>query len=358
MKNITTIILGVGLLVASIVIMALVANIFNPPTVDVFIAVEDIPPGELIEPYMVSVIPAQLDNAAMYLNTDNIEQFAAGVVLDQVYAGEMIPLSSLADPSSPVLDARISLALSDPEMVALVVPVDPTTSPQSIVVGDRVDLVLAVGSGTFLSGNFESVPAPEGANDYYYQSYAFPSEEGGEGSDPFTYEDLFLEQGAQIHIQGPTPTPVVQPITLPVAKSVVLQAEVLAVQHEIIVNTAFSPDVDSPPTRKGDITALIVAVPREMEEIVAFGVANGDLRVAVVSPLAGNEGLDQTPGMSWDDLVDFFKWEREEWLGVETRTRIEYAPGASHLYPTLTAQEKQAAAAPTLIPTPTATPTP
>jgi hypothetical protein len=357
MKNITTILLGIGLLIASIAIMAVIANLINPPAVEVFVALEDIPPGELIQPHMVSVKSAQLD---MYLNTTNIEQYAAGVVIDQLYAGEMVPLSSLASPDSPVLDSRISLSLDDPEMVAVVVPVDPTTSPQSIVVGDYVDLILAVGSGTFLSGNFDSVPAPEGANDYYYQSYAFPSEDGGEGSDPFTYEDLFLEQGAQIHIQGPTPTPVIQPITLPVAKSIALQAEVLAVQHEVIVNSAFTPDTDAPPTRKGDIMALIVAVPREMEEIVAFGAANGDLRIAVLSPLADGNNFDQTPGMSWDDLVDFFKWEREQWAAGEEHAAIDYAPGASYLYPTLTAEEAPVVIAPTATatPTPTATPSP
>lgn len=63
MKNITTFILGVGLLIASIAIMALVANLFNPPAVEVFIAVEDIPLGDLIQPHMVSVISAKLENS-------------------------------------------------------------------------------------------------------------------------------------------------------------------------------------------------------------------------------------------------------------------------------------------------------
>jgi len=292
----------------------------------------------------------------MYLNTGNIDQFASGVVVGQIYAGEMIPLSSIADSDSPVLDSRISLALDDPNMVALVVPVDPKTSPQNIVVGDYVDLILAVGSGTFLSGNFDTVSAPEGANDYYFQSYGYSTEDGGESTDPFTYEELFYE-GGQINVQGPTPTSVVNPITLPVAKTVALRTKVLSVQHEIIVNAAFNPDVDAPMVSKGDILGIVVAVPREMEEIVAFGVANGDLRIAVLSPLAGEGSIDRTPGMSWDDLVAFFKWEREEWVDAEDHTDIEIAPGSSYIYPTLIAPQKNAAVSMPAQSEPTPTPT-
>ncbi len=345
MNRTTTVIIGVVLVLVAVGGFALLGNLMNPPATDILVAVEDIAPGEILQPYMVNVISVRsADKGQAYVTTDNVDTYANAMVIDQIYAGQYIPKAALSHPENPAAESRIALALNDPELVAMVVPVDPETSPQQIVVGDRVDLVLAVGSAAFLSGNFDVVPEPDQtANDFYAPTFglalADPTAMAGEPTSPLDLDDGTLTLDAPYFpIATSTPTPNPQRITLPVAKTITVEARVLHVAYELIVNATFNPDSNAPETVKGDIRALVLAVPRQAQEIVAFGVSNSALRIAVLDPLANTpEDAALTPGMSWDDLVAFFKWERAAWAEAQDgdTATLEQVPGAAALVPTL-----------------------
>ncbi len=143
----------------------------------------------------------------------------------------------------------------------------------------------------------------------------------------------------------PSPTRPPQ-VTLPIAKSLVRNARVLKVVYEMRPNPGFTGEGESAFIR-GDIQALVLAIPTEAQEIVTFALANGDVRAAVRSPLATEDDGSPTLGMSWDDLVAFFYAEREEGLQAVDPNAGLLGPGASSLWPT-----QQALNAPTNTPAP------
>ena len=280
-------IVGIVAFAAIFILIFLFVNSINPPATEVYIATRDILPGEILDldELAVVAVPAQGMEVA-YITEDNAELYGNTEVVNQIYAGEFIPISALLSIDNPVSLSRIALSISDPDHIAIVLPVDPETSPQNIVAGDYVDVTIAVGSGSLLAGSFDTVPEPEGVNDFYFQQAAdlkaIP-----------TLESPFLPTPEL------TPTPP-QPITLPVAKTVSVRARVMQVNYLLIVQP--STTNTEPRVQRGDIQSLVLEVPRETQEIISFGVANGIVRISVLHPNSAEEEFG-TAGMSWDDLV-------------------------------------------------------
>ncbi len=186
---------------------------------------------------------------------------------------------------------------------------------------------------------------------------------------PFEPREVFIgglvESGGQTFLATPVepsgqlPIPVATAVptatqfpqvTLPIAKTLVRNALVLRVVYEQRPNPGFTGEGQSAFIR-GDIQALVLAIPMEGQEIVTFALANGDVRVAVRSPLASEEDRSPTLGMSWDDLVAFFYAERELGLQAIDPNASLIGPGASALWPT-----QRALNAPTSSPTRTPLP--
>jgi hypothetical protein len=145
----------------------------------------------------------------------------------------------------------------------------------------------------------------------------------------------------------PIPSPTPEPrLSLPVTKNLVVSGRVLSVIYETPFSPAVVPGQANTDPRRGDIQALVVAVPRSVQEALAFSIANGEVRVAVLDPGAPDD-LDATAGMDWDDLVAYFRWQRQEWLASEPALEQISPAGAAAILPTLVA---------THYPTPTPTP--
>ncbi|KAA3643896.1 MAG: hypothetical protein DWQ07_17420 [Chloroflexi bacterium] len=333
-------IIGLVAFGAIFIVIFLFVNSINPPATEVYIATRDLLPGEalVLEDLAVVAVPAQ-GLEVSYVTEDNADLYNNTEVVNQIYAGEFIPISALLSVNNPVSLSRIALSISDPEHIAIVLPIDPETSPQNIVTGDFVDVTIAVGSGSLLAGSFDTVPEPEGVNDFYFQAQA------ADLTAIPTLESPFL----------PTPelTPTApQPITLPVAKTVSVRARVMQVNYLLIVQP--STTNAEPRIQRGDIQSLVLEVPRETQEIISFGVANGIVRVSVLHPNVADEEFG-TAGMSWDDMVAFFRWERDQWAAAQPGNGIEYAPGSSSLLLTLQATQR-VTSPPPIIATPTVTP--
>jgi hypothetical protein len=125
-----------------------------------------------------------------------------------------------------------------------------------------------------------------------------------------------------------------------VTKNLVVAGRVLDVLYNEQVNpvTLQSPGSSAvPQVVRGDIKALVVAVPTSLQEALAFAIANGEVRVAVLDPNATDPQTSLTAGMSWDDLQAFFTWQRQEWLATPHATDRVDPPGAAALLPALEA---------------------
>ncbi len=348
-------IIGVALVVIAFVALFLVANILNPPAQLVLVATRDIQPGERLSPDLARAVEVQLPFVDSFILEAEADQFEGAVFIEAVHQNEPIHKASLVDADNPAAVSRSSLALDDPNLVAFVIPVSPETAPPDIHEGDRVDITLGVGSATFLAGSLSVVPTP---NPFEPREVFVGGlvESGGQ-----TFLTTPVEPSGQLPIPVSTAVPTATQfpqVTLPIAKTLVRNALVLRVVYEQRPNPGFTGQGESAYIR-GDIQALVLAIPIQAEEIVTFALANGDIRVAVRSPLASEDEGSPTLGMSWDDLVAFFYAERELGLQAIDPNASLIGPGASALWPTQRALNA-ATATPTrtsLPPSPTATAT-
>lgn len=342
--------IGVALIIVAFIALFLVANIVNPPSERVLVAVRDIQPGEQLTYEMAQVVEVELPFIESFILEEEGNDFVGAVFVEPVHRNEPIHKASLVAAGNPAAAYRSSLALDDPHSVAFVVPVSPETAPPDVREGDRVDLTLGVGSATFLAGSLSVVPTP---NPFEPRQVFVGglSESGGElFLTPVAPSGEFLPTPAVTVVPYPTQQPEVR---LPIAKSLVRNALVLRVVYEQRPNPGFTGEGESAFVR-GDIQALVLAIPLEAEEIVTFALANGDVRVAVRSPLASGEDAP-TLGMSWDDLVAFFYAERERGLEAIDPEESLLGPGASALWPTNQALRTPTTAAMPLPPSPTST---
>lgn len=340
-------IVGVALVVAAFLALFLVANILNPPAQLVLVATRDIEAGERLSPELARAVEVQLPFVDSFILEAEADLFEGAVFIEPVHQNEPIHKASLIDADNPAAISRSSLALDDPNLVAFVVPVSPETAPPDIREGDRVDLTLGVGSAMFLAGSLSVVPTP---NPFEPREVFVGGlvELGGQ-----TFLTTPVEPSGQLPIPQVTVVPTATQfpqVTLPIAKTLVRNALVLRVVYEQRPNPGFTGEGQSAFIR-GDIQALVLAIPIEAEETVTFALANGDVRVAVRSPLASGEDGSPTLGMSWDDLVAFFYAERELGLQAIDPNASLIGPGASALWPT-----QRALNAPTASPTRTPLP--
>ena len=353
-------IIGIALVVVAFLALFLVANILNPPAQLVLVASRDIQAGEHLSPELARAVEVQLPFVESFILEEEADLFEGAVFIEAVHQNEPIHKASLIDADNPAAVSRSSLALDDPNLVAFVVPVSPDTAPPDVREGDRVDLTLGVGSATFLAGSLSVVPTPN----------PFEPREVFVGGLVKSGGQTFLTTPVQPSGELPIPRVTVVPtatqfpqVTLPIAKTLVRNALVLRVVYEQRPNPGFTSEGQSAFVR-GDIQALVLAIPSEAQEIVTFALANGDVRVAVRSPLASGEKGSPTLGMSWDDLVAFFYAERELGLQAIDPEASLMGPGASALWPTqralnaATATPTRTPLPPSPTPTSTATPTP
>ena len=346
--------IGLVLVLAAFVAFFLVANILNPPPTRILVASRDIAAGEALSPALAELAEVALPQSALFVREADLAEYEGAVFVEAVHQDEPLHKASLVLAGNPAAAGRSALALDDPNLVAFVIPVSPETAPGGLQVGDRVDLTLGVGSATFLSGVLASVPTP----------------------DPFEPREVFV--GGQVTVDGqqfltpvvpsgaflPTPEATPTPrqtepalVSLPIAKTLVRSARVLEVVYKRSPNPAFTGSESDSAYLRGDVQAIVVAIPRGAQEVVTFALANGQVRVSVRSPLANSDADEPTMGMSWDDLVAFFYAERALGLSAIDGQTVLLGPGASALWPTQLALMQPTATA-TQLPTTTPTPTP
>jgi len=346
-RNLLVLIVGLVLMGASFAGVFLLGQVFNPPAVQVIVASRDLSPGDVVTLRDLALVSLHIDESesgfydTIFLQSD-VQFLNNKTVTQPIAAGQPIPRNAVVSEGNA--SGGLAGQLEDPDLIAVVVPVSAETAPPGIRVGDFVDLVYGVTGAAYAP----VVPPTE----VPFQSYSAP---------------LVVEPESS---EGPgalAPTPTVTPgvmLYAPLAKTIVTNARVLDLVRETKQSsqvTSSGQTVVSEVT--GPVTALVLAVPRDAQEVVQFALDTGIVRVSLLSANARADGTragDRRPtlGMTWNDLVALLEMEREQRLAAGLPDQITGAGQDLWRQQDLAAQAAAAVAQATATPLPTLTPSP
>jgi hypothetical protein len=295
-RNAVVLVLAVVLMVVGIGGTLVLGQIFNPPAVPVVVAAVNIPAGTTLLPDMLVIDNVQVNAKVLeaLVRETELSAYLGKTVVEPIKQYEFLRKSAISAAGNPAADHRIALALDDPALVAMVVPVSPETAPDAVVAGDHIDLGLGMPGNTQFGNSLSTEPTP----------------------DPFRAR---LQPELVPEAVSATPAPVRSPeplLQLPVAKTIVSGALVLAIVREekdVVAAAGLTGGgrESRTVTVSGPATGLVVAVPREAQELLQFAIDNGLVRVAVLSAAVTPGELHRpTLGMTWNDLVALMRMDR------------------------------------------------
>jgi len=300
-----TFIVGAALTVGAFLAYLLLGNLFNPPPYQVLVVVKDVSSGETLSDDMLATSAQRISArvASGYVLAGELDQFRGALVIEPLHPGDPLTKNRLVKAGNPAAERRSALGLDDPDKVLMVVPASETNVSAGVGPGDRVDLIYSVGQPPQ-----SNAPTPA----------AFP----------------FFGSGTPAPARGAVPaiaaTPDLQ-VGLPLAKLVFYDLTVMRVRREQKPNPAYSGQAGESPYIDGPINALELLVPRVQQELLQWSIATGGkVAISIVSPEAPKDQRVETFGMTWDDLLAWFKSEREKRLAavVDGEPALPVAPGA------------------------------
>lgn len=351
-RNAAVILLATVLMAVGFLGVLFIGQLVNPPTVPIAVAVVDIPAGTTLTQAMVAIDAVKMNPKVItaLVRESELEQFIGSTVVEPIYVYQPLRKSAISAEGNPASVNRLALGLSDPGLVAMVVPVSVETAPGAIVEGDYVDLTFGVGANTTFGERLTTEATPDPFASGF--TGGFPNGFAGVATPPGIGPEVALS----LDDTAITPTPSQEPLlVLPVAKTIVSNAKVLAVirdertetvQDEGGVKTVRVPD---------KVIAIVVAIPREAQELVQFAIDNGTVRVSLLSARLDEAAPGErrpSLGMTWNDLVSIVRMERDAVLAQGLPT-VVIGPGAYAIESTRNAATE--AALETLVP-PTRTP--
>ncbi|MBU0492907.1 MAG: hypothetical protein KKA73_13910 [Chloroflexi bacterium] len=298
----------------------------QPPTHRVLVAAQDIPAYTTLTADLVAV-DEQMIHPSLLAGLVLEEQFAeveGAVTLAPIYAGEQVSRARLATGAQGDALRGLSQALNGSDLVAMVLPVDATSAPGRIRPGDHVNLVFSLGAGgsALLNGDLRVTLTNPAA--------ALPAQD---------------------------PDSVVLSATLPASMVLLRDILVLDAEFELVQNPEYTggglfggegEEASTQPAYiQGDIRSLTLLLDREQQAVLAFGMHNGRIDVAVAPGFAPDE---EQPGVSWTDL-NWWYFTRQ-WGQMGPAPWTTEPATATVPVPAVTPEPPE----PTAAPSPTATP--
>ncbi|MBU0495060.1 MAG: hypothetical protein KKA73_11655 [Chloroflexi bacterium] len=289
--------LGLIMAVMAFVAFLFVGRIFNPPPAHVVIVIQDVPRYGVITKDVLGVDDQVLhpDIAQKYVMEGELDQYLGAVAIEPLYQGDPLTKARLISGDLARGLDRLALQLDQADQVAMVIPVKPDTCPGGVRAGDYINVEFSLGqvrqqattSGVYGMSTPTPVAAPGG---------------------PLTVTKT-ITTGEYVTTTVPW---AVNVDPLPLSKAVLQRLPVLAVVREREANPQYgaSSGEDQPAYVEGDVIGLVVAVPHDAQEILTFAIDNGIVRVALVSPLALENGANSTLGITWEDIVAYIRAER------------------------------------------------
>lgn len=315
----------IGILLAGLAFVGflMLGGMMAPPPYSVVVAVQDMPAYSTLDPNALGVDAQRINSqvAQTLVLREDIDQYVGGFVLESIHAGEPLRKSAIVAPGNPQAINRLALVMTDPDKVAMVIPVDPKTAPSQIAPGDWIDLIVGLAPGNISAGSnstFSNLLAPPTPVSPIVSFGPTPAS----GVRP-----------APTLPPNPSPlNPTTNPgsvsandMNLPADKVVIQNVAVLAVRFQQVPNPAFtgsggsfgqtqqSQGTSQPAYIQGDIQTITVLVPRASIELVTFGKDNGRVHVVLLpakTAEAAQGAQAPTLGITFNDVLAWMMRER------------------------------------------------
>ena len=319
----------IGLLLAGLAFVGflMLGGMMAPPPYSVIVATQDIPAYSTLDSNALGVDAQRINSqvANMLVLREEVDQYAGGFVLETIHAGEPVRKSAIVAPGNPQAINRLALVMTDPDKVAMVIPVDPKTAPSQIAPGDWLDLVVGLAPGNISAGSnttFSNLLAPPTPVSPLV-SYG-PTPTGG--AKPVPTLPSSSPSGSSSNIGSVNATD----MNLPADKVVIQNVPVLAVRFQQVPNPAFTGSgggfggsqstegTSQPAYIQGDIQTITVLVPRASVELLTFGKDNGRVHVVLLpakTAEAANGAQSPTFGITFNDVLAWMMRERSQVSG-------------------------------------------
>jgi hypothetical protein len=314
-----TFFIGLILFIAAFGVILVAGSIFNPPPYRIVIALESIPPYTTLTRDMLAVDEQTMNQrvASRLVHEAEIEVYLGGMVIETIHAGEPLRRNAVVTADNPAAVSRLSLALTDPDMIAAVIPVSSKIIPDNVSVGDYVNVTMG------LAGNVASMASSSGSA----SPWGAPPSLTTPTPTPALTSTL---PPTSTLLVSPSPLPLdgeVPEVAPPLDKIVLPHLQVIDVTREKVANPNYGmtfgqEGAQEPPFLEGNLESITLLVPKAAEELLYFAVDNGTLHISVVPHAAVLEGASPSTGVLWEDVVRFFQEERLHALGVVTDTAI------------------------------------
>ena len=351
LRSATTII-GIVLALVAFVGFLTLGGVMAPPPYSIVVAVQDIPAYSNLDTNALGVDAQRInsDVARTLIRREEIDAYAGGFVLENIHAGEPLRKGAIVASDNPQAVNRLALMMTDPDRVAMVLPLDAKTAPSQVAPGDWVDLVLGLTPGNISAGSgttFANLLTPTPAALSYPLGLAVPIT-GSVRATPVPIPTFSF--GAPLTSTGSVGA---GEMNLPADKVVIQNVPILAVRFQQVPNPAFTGSggglgqtssaqgTAQPAYIQGDIQSVTVLLPRKSVELVTFAVDNGRVHLALVPAQTGqaaNGAQAPTFGITFNDVL--------AWMMRERALSLAGQPQVPSTQPT------QAQAAPAVVQTP------
>jgi hypothetical protein len=300
MKRSLKLILGIVLAVAAFVGVILVGTLTQPPTYEVAVVVDNLAPFTRVTPDKVQIDVQSLSSAVAqtYVLREEWEALQAGgpvIAVEPLYPGQPLMREVLATGENAQRVKRLSVALLDPDLTIIGVPVEVAQMP-SVYAGDAVALYFSAGQlqAQTITTAVVTLPEPQ-------------TGELVTGTAPVVSDDTLVKLTE--------PTTETLELQLPLTKRLA-EGLVYHLNREKRENPNYgAPGMENEPRYiEGQVTSLDVVVHRDAAEWIAFALAHGRVQVgvlpAVAIPQLQKGTLPASPGATWTDLEEIFFAQR------------------------------------------------
>lgn len=342
----------IGILLAGLAFVGflMLGGMMAPPPYSVVVAIQDIPSYSSLDPNALGVDAERINSqvAQMLVQREEIDQYIGGFVIENIHAGEPLRKSAIVAPGNPDAANRLALVMTDPDKVAMIVPVDPKTAPSQIAPGDWVDLVVGLAPGNISAGSnstFSNLLAPPTPASFIVPMGPTPTSGPRSVSSP-------TPMPSQSNLSTTTGILGATDMNLPADKVVIQNVPVLSVHFQQVPNPAFtgsgggfsqsqpSQTTAEPAHVQGDIQSVTVLLPRASVELVTFGIDNGRVHLALLpakTAEAANGAQSPTFGITFNDVLAWMMRERSLVNGGQTQPVVAQPTQVAPVQPQPTA---------------------
>jgi Flp pilus assembly protein CpaB len=247
----------------------------KPATVNVPVAIGNIPTGSVLKPYFFRVVKmSNIDQQTLsqwVTEADWVKLADGQVTNSDIHLGMPVARTQVVGDLTTSSEFRISTILTGTNDYYIVLPVKTDELGAYVQPYDRIDMIISLGSG----GGALTLP---------------PTRTNALGKT--------VDTGARLDIT--------QTIQQPISKLVIQNMLILRIDRDKPSASAAQTD---PANATGELKRLYLKVDRDQLEVLSFVLNNGKRNIAIRAANGSQESLP-TDGVTWDDFVRWFYAQR------------------------------------------------